>query len=164
MLLKSSNFPKLNLSSNSSPSTVARCLFGPVNHEQTEKWIRLELNNLRELAESKWNFDFQGGYPQEKNENADNRFSWEPVPMQEIPTFYSPKSENEKIKCCSSRSCAPEPSTSTNCDKPPASAGPKHAPRHDHRRGGRCSAKTPSGATKSAKSKRKLSGKIFTLI
>lgn len=53
---------------------VCRSLFGPVDHEQLRRDLKLRLKEIMDQDRRRWNFDFQSETP------MSGRFQWEQVP------------------------------------------------------------------------------------
>ncbi|XP_042258415.1 cyclin-dependent kinase inhibitor 1D isoform X1 [Thunnus maccoyii] len=62
---------------------VRRNLFGPVDHQQLQHDFQRLLCMSVEVANKRWNFDFQSDVPGQ----ADN-IEWEELRCQDVPTFY----------------------------------------------------------------------------
>lgn len=54
--------------------SVCRSLFGPVDHEQLRRDLRLRLEEIMDQDRRRWNFDFQTDTP------LSGRFQWEEIP------------------------------------------------------------------------------------
>lgn len=54
--------------------SVCRSLFGPVDHDQLRRDLKLRLREITEQDSRRWNFNFQGETP------LPGRFQWEEVP------------------------------------------------------------------------------------
>nr|XP_057944972.1 cyclin-dependent kinase inhibitor 1B-like [Doryrhamphus excisus] len=53
--------------------SVCRCLFGPVDHEQLQRDLKLKLREISVEDSRRWNFNFQTDTP------LPGMFEWEPV-------------------------------------------------------------------------------------
>ncbi|XP_069556333.1 cyclin-dependent kinase inhibitor 1D [Brachyistius frenatus] len=62
---------------------VRRNLFGPVDHQQLQQDFQRLLRMSAEVANKRWNFDFQSDAP---GEGAD--VEWEELRCQDVPAFY----------------------------------------------------------------------------
>ncbi|NP_001161523.1 cyclin dependent kinase inhibitor 1C-like protein isoform X1 [Saccoglossus kowalevskii] len=62
-------------------SKACRNLFGPVDHEEVDAYLKKELGKIQEEQNQKWNFDFGTDTPR------DGSFEWEPV-YDNVPQFY----------------------------------------------------------------------------
>ncbi|XP_070785328.1 cyclin-dependent kinase inhibitor 1D isoform X1 [Enoplosus armatus] len=62
---------------------VRRNLFGPVDHQQLQQDFQRVLCMSVEVANKRWNFDFQSEVPGE-----DSNIEWEELGCQEVPAFY----------------------------------------------------------------------------
>lgn len=56
------------------PIRARRCLFGPPDHEFTDKFLETETKKLEQKNRDRWNFDFVQGTPLEGG-----RYAWTPV-------------------------------------------------------------------------------------
>ncbi|GFQ95505.1 uncharacterized protein TNCT_210211 [Trichonephila clavata] len=56
------------------PIRARRCLFGPPDHEFTDKFLETETKKLEQKNRDRWNFDFVRGTPL-----AGGRYAWTPV-------------------------------------------------------------------------------------
>lgn len=66
---------------------VRRDLFGPVNHEETRKFVEAELAHQQKIDSDRWGFDFLRDIP---NTNH-HKYSWERVKASstdKVPEFY----------------------------------------------------------------------------
>ncbi|XP_054628003.1 cyclin-dependent kinase inhibitor 1B-like [Dunckerocampus dactyliophorus] len=54
-------------------NSMRRCLYGPVDHEQLRRDLKLELEEIPVEDSHRWNFDFQTNTP------LPGMFEWEPV-------------------------------------------------------------------------------------
>ena len=63
---------------------VRRDLFGPIDHEESARFIETELARKQTHDSERWGFDFSLGVPLDNNEN----FEWEPV-YTFMPQYYS---------------------------------------------------------------------------
>ena len=61
---------------------VARCLFGPVDHDEQRKFIRKQLEEIESQDRSRWNFDFKKQCP------LPGKYVWQKVEDQEVPEAY----------------------------------------------------------------------------
>lgn len=61
---------------------VCRSLFGPVDHEQLRRELKLKLKEITEQDSRRWNFNFQTEAP------LPGRFQWEEVPANCAASFY----------------------------------------------------------------------------
>ncbi|XP_047431026.1 cyclin-dependent kinase inhibitor 1D [Mugil cephalus] len=62
---------------------VRRNLFGPVDHKQLQQDFQRLLCMSVEVANKRWNFDFQGDVPGEGSS-----IEWEELRCQDVPAFY----------------------------------------------------------------------------
>lgn len=62
---------------------VRRNLFGPVDHQQLQQDFQRLLCMNVEVANKRWNFDFQSGRPGEGS-----AIEWEELRCQDVPAFY----------------------------------------------------------------------------
>ncbi|XP_019948009.1 cyclin-dependent kinase inhibitor 1D isoform X2 [Paralichthys olivaceus] len=62
---------------------VRRNLFGPVDHQQLQQDFQRLLCTSVEVANKRWNFDFQADMPGE-----DSNIEWEELKCQDVPAFY----------------------------------------------------------------------------
>lgn len=62
--------------------SARRCLFGPVEHEQLRRELKLRLEEMSEQDSRRWNFDFQTENP------LPGRFQWEEMPTGRAAAFY----------------------------------------------------------------------------
>lgn len=67
--------------------SVRRSLFGPVDHEQLRRDLRLRLQEMSEQDSRRWNFDFQTDTP------LAGRFQWEEVPLHCAAALYQESAE-----------------------------------------------------------------------
>uniref|UniRef100_A0A8C6UXH9 Cyclin-dependent kinase inhibitor 1D n=1 Tax=Neogobius melanostomus TaxID=47308 RepID=A0A8C6UXH9_9GOBI len=63
---------------------VKRNLFGPVDHQQLQQDFQRLLHMGVELANKRWNFDFQRDTP-----GPGSNIEWEELSSQEVPAYYS---------------------------------------------------------------------------
>ncbi|KAJ8392205.1 hypothetical protein AAFF_G00077730 [Aldrovandia affinis] len=61
---------------------VRRNLFGPVDHQQLQQDFQNLLSLSVEVANKRWNFDFQSDRP------AQGSIQWEELRCQDVPAFY----------------------------------------------------------------------------
>ncbi|KAM9328237.1 cyclin-dependent kinase inhibitor 1D isoform 2-T3 [Pholidichthys leucotaenia] len=97
---------------------VARNLFGPVDHEQLQQDFQRLLCMSVEVANKRWNFDFQSDRPGEGT-----NIQWEELRCQDVPTFYrscmvravvQPRAEKgSRWSSTSSGEASPSPSSSS---------------------------------------------------
>ena len=66
-------------------ASVRRCLFGPVDHEENNRFLKQQLKIQEQESCKKWNFDFNTMTP------LDGKYAWEPVVEGEIPAAYDLK-------------------------------------------------------------------------
>lgn len=71
--------------SNISAARVKRDLFGPVDKEDSKKFIERELAAHNEVLSKKWGFDFRAGQPI----NDNDQFQWERVPPTSAPGCFT---------------------------------------------------------------------------
>lgn len=62
---------------------VRRNLFGPVNHNQLQQDFERLLRMSVEVANKRWNFDFQNEKP-----GSGSSVEWEELRCQDVPAFY----------------------------------------------------------------------------
>ncbi|KAM7378109.1 hypothetical protein PAMA_013144 [Pampus argenteus] len=62
---------------------VRRNLFGPVDHQQLQHDFQRLLCMSMEVANKRWNFDFQNDVPGQAS-----NIEWEELRCQDVPTFY----------------------------------------------------------------------------
>ncbi|KAF3686716.1 Cyclin-dependent kinase inhibitor 1C Cyclin-dependent kinase inhibitor p57 p57Kip2 [Channa argus] len=62
--------------------SVRRSLFGPVDHDQLRRDLKLKLKEITEQDSSRWNFNFQTDMP------LPGRFQWEEVPASSAAASY----------------------------------------------------------------------------
>ncbi|XP_020785743.1 cyclin-dependent kinase inhibitor 1D isoform X2 [Boleophthalmus pectinirostris] len=62
---------------------VKRSLFGPVDHQQLQQDFQRVLRMGVEVANKRWNFDFQRDEP-----GSGPNMEWEELSFQEVPAFY----------------------------------------------------------------------------
>lgn len=62
--------------------SVRRSLFGPVDHEQLRRDLKLKLREIAEQDSRRWNFNFQTDMP------LPGRFEWEETPADCTAAFY----------------------------------------------------------------------------
>lgn len=65
---------------------VRRDLFGPVNHEETRKFVEAELLNQQKIDSDRWGFDFLRDIPKTNH----HKYSWERVSTDKVPEIYMP--------------------------------------------------------------------------
>ncbi|XP_028307323.1 cyclin-dependent kinase inhibitor 1D [Gouania willdenowi] len=63
--------------------SVRRNLFGPVDHQQLQQDFQRLLCLSIEVANKRWNFDFQSDMP-----GKDSDIEWEELRCQDVPAFY----------------------------------------------------------------------------
>ena len=69
-------------------SRATRCLFGPVDHEATRRFIAAELTEISLRDQLRWGFNFQMEKPLEDNTNTKQRFVWDPVGDHQVSEAY----------------------------------------------------------------------------
>lgn len=74
---------------------VCRSLFGPVNHEQLRRDLKLRLKEIVDQDRLRWNFDFQSETP------MSGRFQWERVPTACAAALYHDSTPLREV-CASS--------------------------------------------------------------
>ncbi|KAG7242649.1 hypothetical protein INR49_020022 [Caranx melampygus] len=62
--------------------SVCRSLFGPVDHDQLRRDLKLKLREIAEQDSRRWNFNFQTDMP------LPGRFEWEEMPADCAAAFY----------------------------------------------------------------------------
>lgn len=62
--------------------SVCRSLFGPVDHEQLRRDLKLRLGEIMDQDRRRWNFDFQTETP------LSGRFQWEEIPATYAAALY----------------------------------------------------------------------------
>lgn len=62
--------------------SVRRSLFGPVDHEQLRRDLKLRMKEITQQDSRTWNFNFQSDTP------LPGRFQWEEVPADGAASFY----------------------------------------------------------------------------
>lgn len=72
--------------------SVCRSLFGPVDHEQLRRELKLKLKEISEQDSRRWNFNFQSETP------LPGRFQWEEIPTDCAATLYQ---DSTQLKDCS---------------------------------------------------------------
>lgn len=78
---------------------VRRNLFGPVDHKQLQQDFQRQLCMSVEVANKRWNFDFQGDVP-----GKGSSIEWEELSCQDVPAFYRscmvrPAAQTRTTKC-----------------------------------------------------------------
>lgn len=87
---------------------IRRSLFGPVDHENTENFLKKELDILSDLSNKKWNFDFC------KEKPLDGQWLWESVGPNDpsVPSAYRGTfREDQPAKCDEVQRSCPETTT-----------------------------------------------------
>ncbi|TMS02698.1 cyclin-dependent kinase inhibitor 1D isoform X2 [Larimichthys crocea] len=95
---------------------VRRNLFGPVDHQQLQQDFQRLLCMSVEVANKRWNFDFQSEMPG----NGTN-VEWEELRCQDVPAFYrsctvraaAPLQDKRRTSSSSSGDCSPGSSSSS---------------------------------------------------
>ncbi|OWK62466.1 Cyclin-dependent kinase inhibitor 1B [Lonchura striata] len=73
--------------------SACRNLFGPVNHEELNREFKKHLQEMEEMYQRKWNFDFQNHRPLE------GRYEWQAVEKGSSPDFYFRPPRLRKAVC-----------------------------------------------------------------
>lgn len=76
--------------------TVCRSLFGPVDHEQLRRELKLKLKEITEQDSHRWNFNFQTQTP------LPGGFQWEEIPANSAASFYQEFTSHKLDACTSS--------------------------------------------------------------
>lgn len=76
--------------------SVCRSLFGPVDHDQLRRELKLRLKEITEQDSHRWNFNFQTETP------LSGRFQWEEVPANCAASFYQEVTPPRDDVCTSS--------------------------------------------------------------
>ncbi|KAJ7994613.1 hypothetical protein DPEC_G00251300 [Dallia pectoralis] len=63
-------------------TSVCRRLFGPVDHDELSRELKVKLRGIAEQDRRRWNFNFQADTP------VDGIYAWEAVSNDSIPAFY----------------------------------------------------------------------------
>lgn len=74
---------------------VCRSLFGPVDHEQLRKDLKLRLKEIMDQDRRRWNFDFQSETP------MSGRFQWEQVPTACAAALYHDSRPPREVRASS---------------------------------------------------------------
>ncbi|XP_034381838.1 cyclin-dependent kinase inhibitor 1D [Cyclopterus lumpus] len=103
---------------------VRRSLFGPVDHQQLKQDFQRLLSRNLEVAQKRWNFDFQHEKPGEGSD-----IEWEELRYQEAPTFYrsctvGPPRPMSKIRSLSSSAGDGSPGDGSPGDGSPGDGSP----------------------------------------
>uniref|UniRef100_A0A672GRC2 Cyclin-dependent kinase inhibitor domain-containing protein n=1 Tax=Salarias fasciatus TaxID=181472 RepID=A0A672GRC2_SALFA len=69
--------------------SVCRNLFGPVDHEQLRRDLKLKLREITERDSRRWNFNFESGTP------LPGSFQWEETPADCAAHFYQEAAERK---------------------------------------------------------------------
>ncbi|CAN9506644.1 unnamed protein product [Ophioblennius macclurei] len=72
--------------------SVRRNLFGPVDHDQLRRDLKLQLREMMEQDSRRWNFDFESETP------LPGRFQWEETPADCSADFYREPAEREAAR------------------------------------------------------------------
>lgn len=72
--------------------SVCKSLFGPVDHEQLRRDLKLRLKEMVEQDRRRWNFDFQGETP------LSGRFQWEQVPSTRAAALYHDSAPAREVR------------------------------------------------------------------
>ncbi|XP_023136159.2 cyclin-dependent kinase inhibitor 1Ca [Amphiprion ocellaris] len=67
--------------------SVRRSLFGPVDHEQLRRDLKLKLQQIMEQDTRRWNFNFEAETP------LPGRFQWDEIPVQCAAPFYAQRND-----------------------------------------------------------------------
>lgn len=73
--------------------SVCRSLFGPVDHEQLRRELKLKLKEISEQDSRRWNFNFQSETP------LPGRFQWEEIPTDRVATLYQDSTQLKDVVC-----------------------------------------------------------------
>lgn len=68
--------------------SVCRSLFGPVDHDQLRRELKLKLKEISEQDSRRWNFNFQTETP------LPGRFQWEEIPSDSAAALYQESNSN----------------------------------------------------------------------
>lgn len=104
---------------------VRRNLFGPVDHTQLQQDFERLLRMSVEVANKRWNFDFQSEKP-----GSGSSVEWEELKCQDVPAFYrscmvrSAALPLEKRRTSSSSLSSSSPSSSSGESSPRSSSSP----------------------------------------
>ncbi|KAM8938762.1 cyclin-dependent kinase inhibitor 1C [Pelodytes ibericus] len=102
---------------------VCRSLFGPVDHEELDRELRVTLREMEQESCQKWGFDFQRGSPL-----PGTRFIWEEIQAHSVPAFYRdqvPQGLEGHIHCLKTNGGSQKPTltVSTGSCKRPLNTG-----------------------------------------
>lgn len=75
--------------------SVCRSLFGPVDHEQLRRDLKLRLKEIAEEDSRRWNFNFQTDTP------LPGRFEWEEIPTDRAAALYQDSAPLQDAVCSS---------------------------------------------------------------
>ncbi|XP_070761400.1 cyclin dependent kinase inhibitor 1Ca [Enoplosus armatus] len=75
--------------------SVCRSLFGPVDHEQLRRDLKLKLKEITEQDGRRWNFNFQTETP------LPGRFQWEEIPADCAAALYQESAQPKDAVCAS---------------------------------------------------------------
>ncbi|XP_040896348.1 cyclin-dependent kinase inhibitor 1Ca [Toxotes jaculatrix] len=75
--------------------SVCRSLFGPVDHDQLRRDLKLKLKEITEQDSRRWNFNFQAEMP------LPGRFEWEEIPAERASAFYQESAQVKDAVCSS---------------------------------------------------------------
>ncbi|XP_033930765.1 cyclin-dependent kinase inhibitor 1D [Pseudochaenichthys georgianus] len=94
-----------------------RNLFGPVDHQQLQQDFQRLLSVNLEVANKRWNFNFQSDMPGEES-----TIQWESLRYQDVPVFYHgctvrsvPRPVGKRRTLSSSSEASPGSSSSSRC-------------------------------------------------
>ncbi|CAK6967027.1 cyclin-dependent kinase inhibitor 1Ca [Scomber scombrus] len=74
--------------------SVCRSLFGPVDHDQLRRDLKMKMKEITEQDSRRWNFNFQADTP------LPGRFQWEEVPAHCAAALYQESEQLQESVAC----------------------------------------------------------------
>ncbi|XP_026221854.1 cyclin-dependent kinase inhibitor 1C-like [Anabas testudineus] len=73
-------------------TSVCRNLFGPVDHEELNREMKVKMREISERDQQRWNFNFEANTP------LVGDYEWEEVPVDKTPVFYQDSVQNGRTR------------------------------------------------------------------
>lgn len=93
-------------------TSVCRNLFGPVDHDELNREMKVKMREISERDQQRWNFNFEANTP------LDGDYEWEEVPEDKTPAFYQDSVQNGRTRVPATPTKQKSPSESVLPESP----------------------------------------------